>query len=266
MSLASFTGLAFAWLQAPSVGGPQDHGSDRGLPGIPRRRRGGPAQCAEPAGQDAGAVRAFPAVRGRARRRERLGASALPACWRPPVRVLQPPTPGTSASRDFTSDPAGFRQLISAAICHSDHRIGIDGARIERQRQRFGGGRVAAVVGRWRRRWRRIGLVSWSRFNCSSSCPAMTKSMISKSTGHDLRNACAERHARRIVLHVARETFGGVARRGEVAHELGFGILGDAELAAQLAVGRDCGARESDEGRDQKSVVCWRSAAARRRR
>ena len=66
-------GSAFHWLQAPVGRRPQDHGSDRGLPPISRRRRGGPARRAESAREDAGTVRALPALRGRARRGERLG-------------------------------------------------------------------------------------------------------------------------------------------------------------------------------------------------
>ena len=66
-------GLGFHWLQAPSRRWPQDHGSrSRAFVSIsasPRRIGSTP----QPAGEDAGAVRAIPALRGGARRREHLG-------------------------------------------------------------------------------------------------------------------------------------------------------------------------------------------------
>ena len=54
-------------------GGPRGHGPDRRLQAVPQRRRGGPAGISQPAGEDAGTVRALPALRDRARRREHLG-------------------------------------------------------------------------------------------------------------------------------------------------------------------------------------------------
>ena len=99
---------------------PQDHGSDRGLPRISRRRRGGPAQRAQSAGEDAGAVRALPALCGRARLPERLGGEIRRRAGGGRARP-RPPRPGTSAAA--TGRAIRCRSpIISAATCRRPSR------------------------------------------------------------------------------------------------------------------------------------------------
>ena len=124
---------------------------DRGLSPISQRCRGRPARSAQSAGEDAGAVREVPALRGRARLRERLGQIS-PACSRRPARrcgdvlVCRRPRLDQRSARSPTVSAAGL----------PDHLVGLDRARLERRQRRRQQRRRLLRRRRRRRRRRRL--------------------------------------------------------------------------------------------------------------
>ena len=154
---ARVAGLGFPLLKAPSRCRPQDHGSDRGLPRISQRRGGRPPQRAQSAGEDAGAVREIPALRGRARLPECLGREIRRrAGGRRHGRRRRPGMSAAATGRAIRCRSP----TISAAIWHrpsssSSTAPGSSGC---------GGGQRRRLIRRWRgwRRWRRLvtGFVS----------------------------------------------------------------------------------------------------------
>ena len=74
-------------------------------------------ECAQSAGQDAGAVRAIPALRDRARCARTLGASALPACSRRRRAGGAAATAWYVRHRRLEQRPGRASPTASAAIC-----------------------------------------------------------------------------------------------------------------------------------------------------
>ena len=116
---ASVTGMAFPWLQAPSVEGRQIMDQIEGFReyfGVAEEDR---LECAQSPGQDARAVRALPALRDRARCRERLGpAFCRRACGgrhgggRPAVAT----STWYAGSGNWSSDPVGFANHLGSDL------------------------------------------------------------------------------------------------------------------------------------------------------
>ncbi len=115
----AITALGFSWLQAAEQGGPRRHGSHRRLQAVSRRRRGGPAQFPQSAGEDAGTVREVSALRHRARRGERLGQALCRRAGggrRPPPRLPAGTTGDRSILPIRSASPTISATTLSSTI------------------------------------------------------------------------------------------------------------------------------------------------------